>query len=59
MKKFRDYYCKLCKITVECFIEDGVVVTCEACKNEMSVLPSAPGMVKTNFADKTGFKQRN
>lgn len=58
MKKFRDYSCNHCKITVEYFIEDGKGVYCHVCGNKLSKLPSAPGMVKTNFADKTGFKKR-
>lgn len=58
--KFYDYQCNSCGNQFENFtINDKEEVTCPKCGSFVVIrLPSAPGMVKSNFADKIGFKNR-
>lgn len=57
--KIFDYKCESCHKTDERFVKSQQdAVYCE-CGKQMTRMVSAPGMVKTNFADKTGFKPRN
>jgi len=60
MKKLFDYRCEKCNNIEEKYISDATteVVTCSKCGGQMVRLLSSPGMVKTNFADKPGFKIR-
>lgn len=59
MLKVFDFKCGNCSIVVEKLVKADSKVFCEKCpETEMTRCISAPGMVKTNFADKTGFKAR-
>lgn len=57
--KFYDYKCNSCKLKFENFTIDNEDIICPKCGSFfVERLPSAPGMVKSNFADKVGFKNR-
>lgn len=53
-----DFECKSCNIVEERLTKQGEQQYCKKCGAEMLKCMSAPGMVKTNFADKTGFKSK-
>ena len=58
MYKYRDRQCLECGKIAEYFAKDSEHIVCKFCNGKTKILPSSPGMVKTNFADKTGFKKR-
>jgi len=59
MLKIVDVKCPKCGKIEEVYIRHGDHVRCSTCRDVwVQLIPSAPGMVKTNFADKTGFKNR-
>lgn len=58
MFKIFDFKCDSCNTVVEKFTKPDTEHNCEKCGEVMKRAVSAPGMVKTNFADKTGFKAR-
>jgi len=51
MKVF-DYKCWRCGHEKEAFVKKWQAVICPECNNNMRKMPSAPGMVKGNCADK-------
>lgn len=60
---FRDYKCNSCGKISEFFLPNYLKekdLVCPKCGNigNFESVVSAPGMVKTQFADKTGFKNR-
>lgn len=55
--KVYDYKCQ-CGVVEERMVRDPDNVQCRSCGRIMERLVSAPGMVHTNFANKTGFKVR-
>jgi len=60
--KYNDYKCYSCNFTTELFIDENILVNfpCPNCgiSGTMARCVSSPGMVKTNFANKPGFKRR-
>jgi len=55
-----DMKCDDCDFELELVVQRSncEIQRCSKCNGVMSRQVSAPGMVKTNFADKTGFKNR-
>lgn len=56
--KIFDFHCPQCETVEERLTKEGEVQYCTHCGAIMVRQIAAPGMVKTNFADKTGFKKR-
>ncbi len=56
--KIYDYKCEVCHTIDERLVKSQHDVVYCKCGGLMNRMVSAPGMVKTNFADKTGFKPR-
>lgn len=56
--KLIDYRCDKCNMVEERLVSNDEVSQTHECGHTMTRMVSAPGMVKTNFADKTGFKKR-
>lgn len=56
--KLVDYKCHKCHTVEERFVDNEDELQFCDCGYTMYRKAGAPGMVKTNFADKTGFKTR-
>lgn len=54
--KIWDFCCPECGYCEERMCKDGGVNKCKKCKTPMNRMVSAPAMVMTNHADKTGFR---
>lgn len=54
-----DFKCVDCGTVNEQLVKkDTTAIECQECSGVAKRMVSAPGMVQTNFADKTGFKTR-
>lgn len=56
--KIYDFICLQCNYEEELLVKNDEKPKCPNCDTELKQKLSSPGMVKTNFADKTGFKSR-
>ena len=57
MHKIFDYKCQSCGTVDEKIVKDDKEIICK-CSGIMVRLPSAPGMVKSNFHDSTKFRRK-
>ena len=52
-----DWCCPNCGYQEERMCKDGAENICKKCRNPMNRMISSPAMVRTNCADKTGFRR--